>query len=109
MPTLDFNRIGKKIKSRRESMGITQEMVANYLDVNPSHISNIECGHAKPSLSAIFKIANFLQCSVDFFITEEYTYNTNSEESSLEDAIIKKLHHCTTEQKERLLKIMDLI
>ena len=106
---LNFKQIGKKIRIRRETLGITQEMVANYLDVNPSHISNIECGRANPSLSALIKIANFLQCSVDCFINEEYTYKTIGKESSIEDAIVEKLHFCTIEQKERLLKIMDLI
>ena len=60
MTDLDFKAIGLKIRERRQSQGITQEMVANYLDVNPSHISNIECGRANPSLTSLIKIANIL-------------------------------------------------
>ena len=62
MNDLDFKAIGLKIKERRKSLGITQESIANALDVNPSHISNIECGRANPSLTTLIKIANLLQC-----------------------------------------------
>ena len=42
MADLDFKAIGLKIKERRQQLGITQEHIANVLEVNPSHISNIE-------------------------------------------------------------------
>ena len=38
MNDLDFKAIGLKIKERRKSLGITQESIANALDVNLSHI-----------------------------------------------------------------------
>ena len=69
----DFKTIGKMIRKRRKTVGVTQEYIANHLDVNPSHISNIECGRANPSLAALIAIANILQCSVDYFISSEYT------------------------------------
>ena len=74
MTDLDFKEIGLKIKERRKAVGVTQEHIANELEVNTSHISNIECGRDNPSLTALVKIANILECSVDFFISGEYTY-----------------------------------
>ena len=71
MSDLNFKVIGQKIKERRQSIGITQESIANYLEVNQSHISNIECGRAIPSLFALIQIANILECSVDYFICDE--------------------------------------
>ena len=59
MPDLDFKTIGQKIKARRQSVNITQEVMANYLDVNQSHISNIECGRANPSLTLLIKLQIF--------------------------------------------------
>lgn len=66
MKDLDFQKIGQQIRKRRLECGVTQEALANQLDVNPSHISNIENGRAKPSLTVLVKIADFLDCSVDF-------------------------------------------
>ena len=79
MTDLDFRTIGINIKKRRNYLGITQETIADYLDVNPSHISNIECGRANPSLTVLVKIANILQCSVDVFIEKGY-YGTSTRE-----------------------------
>ena len=41
MNDLDFKAIGLKIKERRKSLGITQESIANALDVNPSNAASI--------------------------------------------------------------------
>lgn len=110
MSDLDFKKIGNKIKKRRQALGITQEYIANILDVNPSHISNIECGRANPSLTALVKIANILQCSVDNFISDEYTFMfNNSTSNTLDDKILHKLKFCPKETKEKILKIIDIL
>ncbi len=110
MTNLDFKAIGLKIKERRRMQGITQEYIANLLDVNPSHISNIECGRANPSLTVLVKIANILQCSIDYFINGEYTYKTDKEkEKTLDDKIMDKLKYCDSDKKIKILKIIDLL
>ena len=110
MTDLDFKVIGLKIRERRKSVGITQEHIAEILDVNASHISNIECGCANPSLTALIKIANILECSVDYFISGEYTYTKSlSAEQSLDDKILDKLKYCDLDKKERILKMIDLL
>ena len=110
MTDLDFKEIGLKIKERRQAVGITQEHIANILDVNPSHISNIECGRANPSLTALVKIANILQCSVDYFISGEYTFKNNGETTKpLDDKIMEKLKYCDSDKKSKILKMIDLL
>lgn len=110
MKDLDFDKIGKQIRKRRLECGITQEAIANQLDVNPSHISNIENGRANPSLTVLVKIANILQCSVDFFIEQEYTYPRDTRHRhTIDDEITKRLRSCDHATKEKILKIIDLL
>lgn len=110
MSELDFKAIGLKIKERRLSLGITQETIANHLDVNPSHISNIERGRTNPSLSALVKIANFLECSVDYFIGSEYSFLSDKDgEKSLDDEILEKLKYFDAEKKNKVIKMIDLL
>ena len=110
MTDLDFKTIGLKIKERRVSQCVTQECIANHLDVNPSHISNIECGRANPSLTALVKIANILECSIDYFISGEYTFQIRNECSdSIENEIHAKLKHCSLEKKKKISKIIDIL
>lgn len=107
---MDFVTIGGKIRSRRKALGITQESIAGILDVNASHISNIECGRAHPSLSALVKIANILQCSVDCFLDGEYTYQAaGADMPSIDAQIIEKLKFCDAEKKLKLCQIMDIL
>ena len=110
MADLDFKQIGLKVKERRQNQGLTQEFIANKLDVNPSHISNIEGGRAHPSLSALVKIANILQCSVDFFISGEYTYKIDKgATATLDSQIIDKLKYADIDKKRRILQMIDLL
>ena len=98
------------MKERRQALSITQEYLADRLDVNPSHISNIECGRANPSLTALVNIANLLECSVDCFIGGEYTYKARkAQEENIDDKILEKLEYCNIETKNKLLKIMDIL
>ena len=107
---MDFITIGLKIKNRRKALNITQEAFANILDVNASHISNIECGRAHPSLTALVQIANILQCSVDCFLNEEYTYKIDqTDNQTLDKEIIDKLKFCDTEKKLKINKIIDIL
>lgn len=110
MTDLNFQLIGQKIKERRKSLHVTQEAIANYLDVNPSHISNIECGRANPSLTVLVRIANFLECSVDCFISHEYTFDAAAPQpATVDDKIIEKLKYSGTEKKNKILQMMDIL
>ena len=109
MSDLDFREIGLKIRERRKIQGVTQEFIANQLDVNPSHISNIECGRANPSLTTLVRIANILQCSVDYFLAGEYTFAGAADTEDLDSQILAKLKYCTDEKKTRVLKMIDLL
>ena len=109
MSELDFRSIGLKIKEQRLERGVTQEHVANLLNVNPSHISNIECGRARPSLTTLIKIANILQCSVDCFIGGEYTFAVDGSTTTLDEKIMERLKYCEPEKKQKILKMIELI
>lgn len=110
MTELDFKTIGSKIRQRRQSLNITQEFVANKLDINPSHISNIECGRANPSLTALVHIGNILHCSVDTFLSEEYSFTFDHIDTDfLDSQLQKKIDSLDSDKKGRLLEILNLI
>ena len=95
MKSLDFAKIGEKIKEIRISKHYTQEYVANATDVNTSHISNIENNRVKVSLSTLVQICNALDTTVDYVLSEEY----NDSSSAIEQEILHELHACNNETK----------
>lgn len=61
-----------KLEELRKEKGITQEELAEVLDVSRQTISSLENGRYNPSILLAFKIAKFLELSVeDIFIYEE--------------------------------------
>lgn len=44
---IDYKAIGQRIKIARIKKGITQESVANIINMTPSHMSNVETGKRK--------------------------------------------------------------
>lgn len=62
---LDYKAIGKRIKIARIRAELTQEKLAESVSVSPSHMSNIETGTTRVSLTTIVAIANALSVTVD--------------------------------------------
>ncbi len=62
---LNYKAIGKRIKISRIKSDLTQERLAEIVGVSPSHMSNIETGTTRVSLTTIVAIANALYVTVD--------------------------------------------
>ncbi len=62
---IDYQDMGRRIQDTHLSKGITQEQLANSIDVGVTHISHIETSAAAPSLKAFVGIVNALGCSAD--------------------------------------------
>ena len=70
---LDYKAIGKRIKFARINADMTQEQLCNVIDLSPSHMSNIETGTTKVSLTTIVNIANALSVTVDDLLCDSVT------------------------------------
>lgn len=102
MRTINFERIGQKLKELRISKNLTQEYIANMADVNVSHISNIENNRVKISLPTLVHVCNALDTTVDYILADEY----NHPSSVIEQEILNELHSCTPEVQIQILKIV---
>lgn len=102
---IDYAKLGCKIKELRLSKGYTQETLAETVGCNTSHISNIENNHTKVSLNVLFAIANILDTSIDYLLSNQYK-NTSL---GLDNEISRAIKNCSIEQKEKLLKIIEIL
>lgn len=62
---LDYKAIGKRIKIARIKADLTQEKLAEIIDISPTHLSNIETGTTRVSLTVIVSLANALSVTAD--------------------------------------------
>lgn len=66
--SMDIRQLGKEIRSARVRKGITQEALAELLDITPIHLKNIEGSRRKPSVPLLFQIMEILDLSVDALV-----------------------------------------
>lgn len=68
--TVNYENVGNKIRERRNFLKVTQENLANDINVSASFISDIENGRRKMSLETMIKISIALKKSLDYFILD---------------------------------------
>ena len=113
MTSMNITEIGNRIRRRRVSMEITQEFLAHHLNITTPYICNIERGRCCPSLYTLIRIADVLECSIDYFIYSEYTFHEHSDAASEQEILYRQLSErimtCDYAKRERILKLIELL
>ena len=102
---IDYELLGHKIKQLRTSAGITQESLAEMVSCNTSHISNIENNYTKVSLNVLLAIANSLNTSIDFLLSNQYV----SETTALDNEITRQITQLSVDKKKQILRIIKAL
>ncbi|MDL2273313.1 helix-turn-helix domain-containing protein [Oscillospiraceae bacterium OttesenSCG-928-G22] len=99
---LDYKQLGGRIKRYRTAAGLTQEQLADKVDVVTSNISHMERATTQVSLPTLVKIANVLGVSLDQLVCDSLPVS----ESYLEKDFADLLADCTLEEKRMLKDIV---
>ena len=59
-----YYKLGKNIKKRRKELGLTQEQLAEKLNMSLNFVGKIEVAFSKPSLDTLIEIAKVLNTTV---------------------------------------------
>ena len=102
---IDNFKLGLKIKEVRQSKGLTQDRLAEMVSCNTSHISNIENNHTKVSLNVLLAIANALNTSIDYLLSNPYENSS----LALDNEILRAIKNCNDEKKEKILKMIAIL
>lgn len=82
--------IGEKITKLRKNANITQEELADLLNVSRQSISRWELGITFPETDKLIKLSKVLNCSIDYLLDDNYqinnkTFSLNNSSISLDD------------------------
>jgi len=99
---MDYYAIGQRIRKFRKAMRLSQEALAEKVNISTTHMSHIETGNTKLSLPVLVSLANTLKVRTDDIL---YDRSPSSRTASINE-IIRVLDTCT---KEQLLIIEDVI
>ncbi|MBQ9428363.1 MAG: helix-turn-helix transcriptional regulator [Clostridia bacterium] len=101
---MDYRRIGQKIKEQRKARQITQEVLAEKLDVSVGYISQVERGITKISLDLLDRLAAALSCEIVDFLDG----TTSDPRLFLAAEYAEKFALLSREQKELIVDLIDL-
>lgn len=94
----DFKKqLGNKIKKIRKARNITQEQLAEMIEIGTPNVSYIENGKFAPSVETLQKIATALEVEP----WELYKFSENSDTQKMKKELFSEL-----DKNEKLLKII---
>lgn len=68
--SIDYKIVGSRIKTKRKERGLTQERLAELLDVSVGYVSQLERGVTKVSLDTLAAIGVLLECDLPYFVAQ---------------------------------------
>lgn len=98
---IDYVSIGKQIRQSRHYAGITQEALAEKINVSPPYISRIENGSSSPSLQTLVDICNALDITIDSLMQDSLP----AARKNLTGALGEVVADCTAEELNMLAEI----
>lgn len=102
---IDYGLIGNRIKEKRLEKQLTQENLAEGLDVSPEYISKIENGRVQINLKRLAELSLILEWPIEYLIVgsvmQAPDYKANE--------FIQLLEGLSSKEKDVVYKITELI
>lgn len=102
---IDYKKLGVSIRSKRKKLGLTQEELAEKVNLSPTHISNIETGKTKVSLQALILICNVLNCLIDELLIDSVEESRYIYELKFHEC----LKSCTSSELKIILDVVFVL
>lgn len=95
---MNYEEIGKRIRKYRKLKKLSQEQLAEKINISTTHMSHIETGSTKLSLQVLVDLATILEVNTDDLIFEKKGESTN-----------KKINDILSECDEKQIEFIENI
>jgi transcriptional regulator with XRE-family HTH domain len=102
MYTIDYRALGARIRAERRRREITQEKLAEMVDISVSFMGHVERGGRTLSIETLIKLANVLELSIEYLVGGEFNYQPAMLPRDIQAALDK----LTSSQRKVLLNQM---
>ena len=97
---MDYYKIGQKIRKILKAHGLSQEELAEKINISTTHMSHIETGNTKLSLPVFVDIAAALEVRTDDLLDTAATATTSLDE------IAAVLERCTAQEAKVIADVV---
>ena len=94
--------MGKRMKAQRKQLHLTQEQMAERLDISTKHYSEAERGIIGLSVENLIKVSQILEISLDYLL------KGISIDYPIPERIIEIYKNCPDSKKNLLLELLEL-
>jgi transcriptional regulator with XRE-family HTH domain len=101
MEDIFLKEMGKRVSTRRKSLSLTQEALAEKMNVSIQMISNLELGKKAIRPENLAKLCGILNISADYILTGKELNNSAN-------ALTEKIHRLPDDKIELVNEIVDL-
>lgn len=102
---INYISIGKQIKKKRLDQGMTQEVLAEKVNISIPHISRIENGSSSPSLQTLVDICNALNITIDDLMQDSLPAAKKRIRGRLDEI----LADCTPAEMNMIVNVVDVL
>jgi len=100
MNNIDLITVGERIYTLRKQKGLTQERLAELMNVSIQMISNLERGNKAIKIDNLVMLSRILDVSTDYLLTGKCTNNDNA-------VLIKKFSVLSDSDRKMIEMIID--
>lgn len=97
--------LGKRIRQERILAGMTQEQLAEAVNVSSTYIGYIERGERSVTLDKLIQLANVFHVSVDFLLQDSVSFPTSASDTQL----LRLWNSASSEQKNLILSLIKSV
>ena len=101
---MDRKLLGKRIREERMRIGLTQEQIAEYIDVSTTYIGLVERGERSVTLEKLVLLAECFHVTIDSLLRD-----APREAAGREEQLRYLWNRASLEDQEKILSIIDII
>lgn len=102
---INYKALGERIRKLRKLNNMTQEYVAEKLEVSTQHISNIENASKKPSLTLLVDLSELLGVTLDDLLADTYSKERTGDFLYMETAML--LERCNANERRIAIDMLE--
>lgn len=102
---MDYNSLGQRIKEERLGLNLTQEQLAESIEISNSYMGQIERGERSLTLDTLVRLANRLGVTIDYLL-QEYV---NLDNDNFINQIKQIVQGRSSKQKQMALDVLKVM
>ena len=107
--SLDQREMGRRIRDRREALGLSREDLSELLDVSAQFIADVEYGNKGLSIKRLYLLSQVLNVTTDYILAGSlYSFETDGEATRFREEIMELIYKCDAKQLKGIREITEI-